>query len=593
MGGSVKGNQGWGEFPLQAAVGPPYSASRLTTPTSPPEPTPSPVPSPPPAAARKSGALFVAAGILASKLVGLVRERLLAHYLGNELAAGVFKAALRIPNFLQNLFGEGVLSGSFIPVYAGLLGKGDPKEADRVAGAVFGLLALVTGMLVGLGMLATPVFVDVVAPGFEGEARRVAIRLVRILFPGTGMLVMSAWCLGVLNSHRKFFLSYLAPVVWNLAIITTLVVAGQRGLTEEPLVVVLSWGVVAGCVLQFLVQLPSVRGVLGHFRPALSTASESVRQVLRSFATVVLGRGVVQISAYVDTSYASLISPRALSSLTYAQTLYLIPVSLFGMAISAAELPEMSRAAGAGQDVAATLRTRLEAGARRIAFFVVPSAAAMLFIGDVLGGALFQTGKFTDRDTRYVWYVLMGASVGLVASALGRLYASTFYALKDTRTPLRFAALRVFLDATLAWFLALRLPGLLGLPEHMGTAFLPLSAGLMAWFESQMLRRALAFKIGPVRMPEGMGKLWGAALAAGLTGLGIKAALTWKLGPTPGALEEWGGSLLPAPHLHPALVLPLVVLPFGAVYFAITGALGIPEARAVFNRVLRRGRARS
>ncbi|WP_395844237.1 murein biosynthesis integral membrane protein MurJ [Archangium violaceum] len=538
-------------------------------------------------AARGSGALFVAAGILASKLVGLVRERVFAHYLGNGIAAAVFKAALRIPNFLQNLFGEGVLSGSFIPVYAGLLGKGDPKEADRVAGAVFGLLALATSVMVAVGMLATPLFVDTIAPGFEGEARSMAIQLVRILFPGTGMLVMSAWCLGVLNSHRKFLLSYLAPVVWNAAIIATLVVAGMRGLTEERLAVVLAYGVVAGCLLQFLVQVPSVMKVLGHFRPTLSTASASVRQVLRSFSTVVLGRGVVQISAYVDTSYASLIADRALSTLTYAQTIYLIPVSLFGMAISAAELPEMSRAAGAGEEVAGKLRSRLEAGARRIAFFVVPSSAALLLIGDVVAGALLQTGRFTASDTRYLWYVLMGSSVGLVASALGRLYASTFYALKDTRTPLRFAVIRVVVGAALAWFLALRLPGLVGLPEYLGTAFLPLAGGLMAWFEAQMLRRTLAAQIGHVRMPESMPKLWGAAIAAGLTGLGIKVALTKVLGPTPG-VTEWGGSLLPPPDLHPVLLFLAVVLPFGAVYFGITGALGIPEAKSVLNRVLRR-----
>ncbi|WP_179956343.1 murein biosynthesis integral membrane protein MurJ [Melittangium boletus] len=557
-------------------------------------PTPAPPHRVPSGASVKggSGALFVAAGILASKLVGLVRERAFAHYLGNGVAAAVFKAALRIPNFLQNLFGEGVLSGSFIPVYAGLLGKGDEKEADRVAGAVFGLLALATGLMVALGMLATPFFVDTIAPGFEGEARRMAIRLVRILFPGTGLLVMSAWCLGVLNSHRKFFLSYLAPVVWNLAIIATLVGAGLRGMAEEPLAVVVAYGVVAGCALQFLVQVPSVLRVLGHFRPRLSTASESVRQVLRSFGAVVLGRGVVQISAYVDTSYASLVATRALSTLTYAQTIYLIPVSLFGMAISAAELPEMSRAAGAGEEVAHKLRTRLEAGARRIAFFVVPSSAALLFIGDVVAGALLQTGRFTAADTRYLWYVLMGASVGLVASALGRLYASTFYALKDTRTPLRFAALRVVLDATLAWFLALKLPGLLGLPAHLGTAFLPLSGGLMAWFESQMLRRTLAGKIGGVRLPEGMGKLWVAAGLAGLLGLGIKMGLTRLLGPAPQVLAEWGGGILSPPDLHPALVFPAVVLPFGALYFALTAAWGVPEAKSVLQKVFRRLRPR-
>ncbi|MFY0522448.1 murein biosynthesis integral membrane protein MurJ [Archangium gephyra] len=543
--------------------------------------------------ARGGGALFVAVGIFASRLMGLVRERFFAHYLGNGMAAAVFKAALRIPNFLQNLFGEGVLSGSFIPVYAGLLGKGDTKEADRVAGAVFGLLALATGVMVAVGMLATPFFVDTIAPGFEGEARTLAIQLVRILFPGTGMLVLSAWCLGVLNSHRKFLLSYLAPVVWNLAIIATLVMAGVRGLPEERLVEVLSYGVVVGCLLQFAVQVPSVMRVLGGFRPTLSTASESVRQVLRSFGTVVIGRGVVQVSAYVDTSYASLIAVRALSTLTYAQTIYLIPVSLFGMSISAAELPEMSRTAGAGEDVATKLRTRLEAGARRIAFFVVPSAAALLFIGDVVGGGLLQTGRFTAADTRYLWYLLMGSAVGLVASALGRLYASAFYALKDTRTPLRFAVVRVSLGAAAAWFLALKLPGLVGLPEHLGAVFLTVTSGMVAWFESQMLRRALAGRIGHVGVPRALLlKLWGAGLAAGLTGLGIKLALARVLGTMPGVEAEWGGSLLAPPHLHPILLFLAVVLPFGAVYFGVTGALGIPEAKAVFQRLLCRKSAR-
>ena len=167
----------------------------------------------PVAGARGSGkgALLVGAGILLSRVLGLLRERAFAHYLGNGVAAGAFKAALRIPNVLQNLLGEGVLSASFIPIYAGLLGKEEKEAADRVAGAVFGLLALLTGVLVATGLLLAPALTDLVAPGFEGEARALCVRLVRILFPATGLLVMSAWCLGVLNSHRRFFLSYAAP----------------------------------------------------------------------------------------------------------------------------------------------------------------------------------------------------------------------------------------------------------------------------------------------------------------------------------------------------------------------------------------------
>ena len=160
-----------------------------------------------------SGAFFVGAGILLSRIVGLIRESVFAHYLGNSLAAAAFKAAIRIPNVLQNLFGEGVLSASFIPVYARLIGRGDREEADRVAGAVFGILSLLTSLLVVAGVLGAPVLIDVIAPGFKGEERALTLRLVQILFPGVGFLVVSAWCLGILNSHRRFFIGYAAPVV--------------------------------------------------------------------------------------------------------------------------------------------------------------------------------------------------------------------------------------------------------------------------------------------------------------------------------------------------------------------------------------------
>src|SRR5437016_8264528 len=206
---------------------------------------------------RAGFAVLVAAGILLSRIAGLVRERVFAHYLGNSAAAGAFKAALKIPNILQNLFGEGVLSASFIPVYARLMAQGEKEEAGRVAGAIFSLLALVTAALVLLGVLATPLFIDAISPGFQGEKRALTIQIVRILFPGVGMLVLSAWCLGILNSHRKFFLSYVSPVAWNAAMITALLAFGRHA--DMPrLAMYMAWGSVIGSGLQFLVQLPVV-----------------------------------------------------------------------------------------------------------------------------------------------------------------------------------------------------------------------------------------------------------------------------------------------------------------------------------------------
>src|SRR6185369_6690778 len=196
-----------------------------------------------------------------------------------------------------------------------------------------------------------------------GDKRAATIRLVRILFPGAGLLVLSAWCLGVLNSHRRFFLSYAAPVLWNLAIIASLVAFGQ-GRTGYRLAEIAAWGSVVGSLLQLGVQLPTVARLLEGLRPRLARGSAPVALVLRNFGPVFVGRGVVQISAYVDTVLASLLPTGAVAGLSYAQVIYTLPVSLFGMSVSAAELPAMASALGSDVERAALLRERLGAGLR-------------------------------------------------------------------------------------------------------------------------------------------------------------------------------------------------------------------------------------
>src|SRR3954462_1695041 len=225
-------------------------------------------------------AVLVAAGILLSRIAGLVRVRVFAHYLGNSAAAGAFKAGLKIPNFLQNLFGEGVLSASFIPVYARLLAEDDEEMAGRVAGVIFALLALIVGGIVLVCVLVTPWIIDLIAPGFTGDVRLLTIRIVQILFPATGLLVLSAWCLGVLNSHHKFFLSYVAPVVWNAAMIATLVFFGSCT-NQSGLVIALAWGTVVGSALQFGIQIPFVLKYAPRIRLSLQTSLTHVRTVIR------------------------------------------------------------------------------------------------------------------------------------------------------------------------------------------------------------------------------------------------------------------------------------------------------------------------
>ena len=510
--------------------------------------------------ASKRSSFLVASGIFLSRIAGLIRDRVFAHYFGNSDAADAFKAAFRIPNALQNLFGEGVLSASFIPVYAALLARDEDEEARRTAGAVAALLALSTSILVLIGVLATPYLIDAIAPGFSGDKRELTIRIVRILFPGAGLFVFSAWCLGILNSHRRFFLSYTAPVIWNAAMIATLWGFGAR-YSQFPLAIVLSWGSVVGAGLMVAIQLPVVLKLLKGLHLSFAFHLENVRTVVRNFFPVFISRGVVQISAYVDALLASLLPTGAVAALAYAQTLYTLPVSLFGMSVSAAELPAMSGAVGADSEVAEVLRSRLNAGLRQIAFLVIPSVAAFLVLGDVIVSAIYQSGRFTHADATYVWGILAGSTVGLLASTLGRLYSSTYYALKDTRTPLNFAIIRVVLTTVLGYLSAIPLPHLLGIDSRWGVAGLTISAGVSSWIEFALLRRTLNRRIGATGLsPAYLAKGWGAAFVAAGIGRGI---------------------LMAAGHHNPVLIAIVVLGPYGLAYFAGAAALGMPEVRSM------------
>jgi putative peptidoglycan lipid II flippase len=416
-----------------------------------------------------------------------------------------------------------------------------------------------------VGVLATPYLIYAIAPGFHGAKRELTIRLVRILFPGAGLLVCSAWCLGILNSHRKFLLSYTAPVIWNAAMIATLAVYG--GMDQGALAVKLAWGSVIGSGLQFGVQLPMVLRLTRKLRLRLDTRAGHVREVMRNFAPVFVSRGVVQISGYVDQLLASKLGEGAVAGLTNAQSINTLPVSLFGMAVSAAELPAMSSALGDQAEVGAQLRKRLDAGLRQIAFFVVPSAMALLALGDVVTAGLYQTGNFKHNDSVYVWGILAGSAVGLLASTLGRLYSSTYYALRDTRTPLRYAVVRVALTTGLGYLCSIPLPIWIGIDPRWGAAGLTASAGVAGWVEFLLLRRTLNGRIGRTGLAAAlMAKLWSSAAVAALAAWAVKFGIG---------------------HRDPIVAAVAILGTYGVVYFGASYAMRVEECAGAVRRVAR------
>jgi putative peptidoglycan lipid II flippase len=256
-----------------------------------------------------------------------------------------------------------------------------------------------------------------------------------------------------------------------------------------------------------------------------------------------------------------------MSGMTTAQSLYTLPVSLFGMAVSAAELPGMSGTLGSQTEVAAVLRQRLNAGLRQIAFFIVPSAMGFLALGDVIAAMLYVGGRFKLADAVYVWGIVAGSAIGLLASTMGRLYASTYYALRDTRTPLRFAILRVGLTIALGYLCAFPLRRWMGLEPQWGAAGLTASAGVAGWVEFALLRRSLNQRIGATGLPAPfVARLWAGAAVAAAAGWGVKLAI--GLG-------------------HSTVAGILILGTYGVLYFAMTYAFKVEECAGLFRRLSR------
>ena len=512
---------------------------------------------------------WVGAGILLSRLSGVVRDMVIAYYLGSGRRVDIFYAGLRMPNLLQNLLGEGTLSASFIPVYARFLEEGREEEAGRFAGAALGLLTVVAFGAALVGMAAAPLLARVFFPAFGPEAQALLATVFRIFFPMTATLVLSAWALGILNSHRRFFVSYVAPVVWNGALIAgAFAAAGGSFASPESrldgILLGLAWGGLAGGVAQLLVQLPFMGRALGGIRISLGRGVAGVREAVKNLGPVVAARGAVNLSAYVDVILAGLLVAGAVGHLGRAQTLYILPISLFGMAVAAAELPELSRQ---GAQAGSALAERVRGALARVRFLLIPSAAAYLVFGDLLVAGLYQRGEFGAVDSSVVGWVLAAYAIGLPASGSSRTLSSAFYALRDTRTPARIAVLRIGVSLAVALLLIFPLDRLRLGPYGLGAAGLALGASTAAWLEYGLLRRRLTDRIG-MHGPgwRGLATLVAAAAVAALAAWAARHVLL------PAALPE----TLPLLGSDVALLVQAVGTAgvFGVVYLTLAGVAG-------------------
>jgi putative peptidoglycan lipid II flippase len=511
-------------------------------------------------------------GIASSRVLGLVREVLLAFVGGAGAATDVLAVAFRGPNLVQNLLGDQALSAAFVPVYSRFLAEGRRAEARRFAGAVFGILALAAGALALGGALLARWLILLLAPGFGDDPQRfeVAVEAARWIFPMTALLVLSAWCLAILNSHRRFFLPYFAPVLWNASLVAALLWLALR--PDGPrdvrgLVLVVSVAALVGGALQLAVQVPATLRLLGGIDPRPTLQAPGVPSALRSFGPAVVGRGVVQLSGWLDLFLGSWLAVGALSALNYAQRLHSLPLALFGTSFAVVDLPELARSM---HDQTAVAR-RIAGSFAAAAFLTVPAAVGLVLFGLPVVRAVYERGEFGGAAAVLVYAVLACYALALVPSVGSRLRQNVFLATGDTKTPAAVALGRVLVGAGVGAALMLwldRYPigellpaaGASDDPTRAGAVGLAAGSAVGAWLELWVLGRALERRRLAGRLPWRRAALCAvlALCAAVPTG-----ALWWFA-------ESW----------PPVWLGPLLVVLFAAVYLGTGWVARLAEARS-------------
>jgi putative peptidoglycan lipid II flippase len=414
------------------------------------------------------------------------------------------------------------------------------------------------------GIVAAPALAWVVAPGFDPALRELVERLIVILFPTMAFMVVGAWCMGVLHAHGRFFWPNFAPLFWSVGSAAALIVFVGRVDTHP--VYVLAWGVVVGSALQLLVQLPAVREALGVLAPMVGWRDPAVRKVVALFSPMLIGTGVAQLSTLIDVQIASFISNESVATLAYAQRLYLLPLSLFGVAIAQVALPSLSH------DIARSgerILDELGIAWRRMAFLMIPAALGLAAFGRPAVSLLFERGRFDASDTTAVTWVLAAYAVGLLAYGSVRLFATAFYAFQDTRTPVRVAVgallANVALGITLAWL--------------VGTPGIALATAMAAVANACVLGVLLRRRLGGLLMESSGANVARMVAAAGIAGALCVAPYLWIL--SQWSSWEIAGRIAGTGGLYVGI---------GVVYLAVAQALGIDEMAQVWMRLRSRRR---
>lgn len=458
-----------------------------------------------------------------SRILGFVRDMVIALFLGAGLNADAFFVAFRIPNLLRRLFGEGALSAAFIPTYVETLEKQGTEEAEKLARVAFTFAGIILAAVTVLGIVFSPWIVRVIAPGFLEDIGKfnVTVSLNRIMFPYIFFISLVALASGVLNSMGYFGAPAAAPIILNFAMISGVAVFGTLfGVAPH---YALAWGVLAAGVLQLLLQIPFMERARIHLRPDINFRNPALRRIGRLFVPAAFGGAVYQVNVLVGTILASLLPQGGVSWLYYADRLVELPLGVFAIALGTAVLPSMSRQASSNDF--AGLKKSISFSLRLTAFFTIPASVGLILLAEPILAVLFQRGRFTYTDTLQTSDALLWYTVGLWAFSGLKVVNQAFFSLKDTKTPVWVAmgAVAVNLGAGIA------------LMGPMGAGGIALATSLAATFNVVLLFAILSRRLAGVHASDltvSLAKISAASLVMGLALAYGRTLGDWHLGLT-------------------------------------------------------------
>ena len=496
-----------------------------------------------------------------SRVLGLLRDVVLARLFGAGAGADAFFVAFRIPNFLRRLFAEGAFSQAFVPVLSEYKTRRDDVEVRRLLDHVSGTLTVVLFIVTLVGVIGAPLLITVFAPGFidDGGKFTLTVAMVRITFPYILFISLTALAGGVLNSYGRFAIPAVTPVLLNLSLIVAAVWLAPQ--MERP-VMALAWGVFIAGVAQLLFQLPFLARLGLLPRPRLNLwrnrRHEGVRRISRLMMPAIFGSSIVQINLLFDTLIASFLATGSVSWLYYSDRLVEFPLGVFGIALATVILPALSRqhASTATAEYARTL----DWGLRLVILIGLPAAVGLLVLAGPMIVAIFQYGEFTAHDVLMARASLMAYAIGLMGFILIKVLASAYYARQDTRTPVRIGIIAMLVNMVLNVVFVVPWVWLDSPAPHAGLA---LATSLSAFLNAALLYRGLS-RQGTLRSEPG----WpGFLLRVSLAALFMSGVLFWGSG----TVESW----LPMSLVERVSRLVLWVSIGAIIYFVVLALLGV------------------